>query len=277
MNRTGLDIKRTHTVKVRVITASPKRNATAAVVWPAPAHLVEPTAMRAEYTATVITVQSSRVRTHMKTFFVAFATAIAVFGFSIATSEVMAHMSPSTDGMLSSAVAGQPLADASIRQKSTPLVVTGTPSTLALSAAIITDPNAIYLPQEQIDAPDPLTERKAFLTTYLASKHSPLAAHVDALSEQTQWKLIIAISNSESSYCKRMELNNCWGIGGAWNLKAYTNYDQAIADVNQLLERKYIAAGLTSPDTIEGKWVGYSDQNWQEAANQVMDDLKNVQ
>jgi hypothetical protein len=269
MSRTGLDINRVHRVPVRVIKTESKPLATAEVVWPAPSAKTAPAPTRATYTATVVTIQSSRVRSHLNMLVIMFATAITVFGFSIATSEVMAHLgSGSTDNVA---------AATSVATSSTAtLAVTSTPSTLPLSDVIITDPNAIYLPQEKIDAPDPLTERKAFLTTYLESKHSPLAAHVDALSEQTQWKLIIAISNSESSYCKRNELNNCWGIGGAWNLKAYNNYDQAIADVNRLLEKKYIAAGLTSPDKIESKWVGYSDQNWQTAANQVMDDLKNA-
>jgi hypothetical protein len=151
------------------------------------------------------------------------------------------------------------------------------PDSPAFSSTVITDPNAIYLPIEKEDVPDPLSQRKAFLEAYLKSKNSPLAAHVDALSEQTQWKLIIAIADAESSYCKRKELNNCWGIGGAWNLKAYSNYDQAIADVNRILEQHYIAAGLTSPDTIENKWVGHPNDNWEAAADQVMDDLKNVQ
>lgn len=288
MSSTGLDIKRkkgpeshrVHPVQVRVIkpVAAPIRAvATAAVVWPAPT-VITGRVVPVEPTTTIVTIKSYHPVSYLKTFLIAFAAAISAFGLSIATSEVMARMnSATTPAPVNTTISSQPLADATVRVESPSLPVTADPSTLALSSVIITDPNAIYLPEEKIDAPDPLTQRKAFLTTYLKSKNSPLAAHVDALSEQTQWKLIIAISNSESSYCKRNELNNCWGIGGAWNLKAYDNYDQAIADVNRLLEQKYIAAGLTSPDQIEGKWVGYSDQNWEEAANEVMNDLKNVQ
>jgi hypothetical protein len=204
-----------------------------------------------------------------KTASVVIAASLASFALSLASSQVLAHFSQNPDqDQLSVSTALLPRMDT--------LAVTSTPDSATLNPAVITDPNAIYLPEEKIDVPDPLTERKAFLTAYLNSKHSPLADHVDALSEQTQWKLIIAISNAESSYCKRNMVNNCWGIGGAWNLKAYDNYDQAIADVNRILEQHYISAGLTSPDKIEYKWVGHANDNWQEAANEVMDDLKDV-
>ncbi len=226
----------------------------------------------------------SRTIGSLKTTMIAIAAAIGAFGFSIATGQVMARVNNSpqsnTETPSTASVSSAPLADASIRTNpASPsgLAVTEDPNTLAFSPVVITDPNAIYLPEEKMDVPDPLTQRKAFLKTYLESKHSVLASHVDALSEQTQWKLIIAISNSESSYCKHNMVNNCWGIGGAWNLKAYDNYDQAIADVNRLLEQKYVAAGLDSPDKIEQKWVGHPNDNWETAANQVMDDLKDVQ
>jgi hypothetical protein len=203
---------------------------------------------------------------------------LATFGLTLASSLAMAHINQqSQPDPIQNTLAVASTDSGNTNSGTNGLAVTMSPDLPAFSSTVITDPNAIYLPIEKEDVPDPLSQRKAFLEAYLKSKNSPLAAHVDALSDQTQWKLIIAIADAESSYCKRKELNNCWGIGGAWNLKAYDNYDQAIADVNRILEQHYIAAGLTSPDTIENKWVGHPNDNWETAADQVMDDLKNVQ
>jgi hypothetical protein len=43
------------------------------------------------------------------------------------------------------------------------------------------------------------------------------------------------------------------------------------------LEQHYISAGLDSPKTIEHKWVGHANNNWELAAENVMDELKDVQ
>lgn len=212
------------------------------------------------------------VRFHHRSVLTTVAASAASFILSLASSQALAHINRAGDDLNTSAATTV----TSVMPHTDALAVTSMPDAGTLNPVVITDPNAIYLPEEKIDVPDPLTQRQAFLTAYLNSKHSPLAAHVDALSDQTQWKLIIAIADAESSYCKRDELNNCWGIGGAWDLKSYDNYDQAIADVNRILEQHYISAGMTSPAAIENKWVGHPNQNWQEAANQVMDDLKNA-
>ena len=195
-------------------------------------------------------------------------TFIFTFVLSIATSQGLAQIDQPQNNQ-NNGVADQ-------AQNSSDLEVTDSPSTMTLDNKIITDPNNIYLPIENIQLPDPLKERREFLKKYLTSKGSVLAEHVDALSEQTQWKLIIAISRAESSFCKHHLVNNCWGIGGAWNLKSYRNYDQAIADVNRILEEHYIQAGLDSASKIERKWVGYRSDNWQEAVQQELDALQNV-
>ena len=155
------------------------------------------------------------------------------------------------------------------------LAVTANPPTLSFDQIVKTKPGEVYLPKENVNLPDPLLERKEFLQKYLALKNSPLADHVDALSEQTQWKLIIAISQAESSACKKLPPSsyNCWGIGGAWDLKYYENYDQAIADVNRILEQHYIQAGLNTPKTIVNKWVGHNSPNWQAQVQTILNQL----
>ncbi len=156
------------------------------------------------------------------------------------------------------------------------LAVSETPATFTLNPNVLTKPGEVYLPIEKIILPDPLKDRKNFLRRYLEAKGSVLADHVDALSEQTQWKLIIAISRAESSFCKHHIQYNCWGVGGAWDPARYASYDQAIADVNKLLQKKYIDAGLKTPAEIERKWVGYKSPNWQEAVQEELDNLSEV-
>ena len=160
----------------------------------------------------------------------------------------------------------------------TTIAISDHPDTVPLfDQTVLTTPGEVFLPKENISLPDPLQKRKEFLQKYLTAKGSPLAAHVDAISEQSQWKLIIGISRAESSFCKHQVNNNCWGIGGAWNMKNYKNFDQAVADVNRILEQHYIAAGLDTPKEIEKKYVGYPSANWEMAVQQELDNLAEVQ
>ncbi len=158
-----------------------------------------------------------------------------------------------------------------------PLNVTTTPVEVSLGLEVLDQPGQVYLPKENIELPNPLKKRQEFLEKYLKSKNSVLSEHVEALSEQSQWKLIIAISRAESSFCKRHLNNNCWGIGGAWNLKKYKNYDEAVADVNRILETYYINAGLNTPEKIVKKYVGHQSDNWEYAVQQELDNLKDVE
>ncbi len=157
------------------------------------------------------------------------------------------------------------------------LAVSEMPLSPSLEAKVLTEPGEIYLPMEKISLPDPLKDRRKFLRAYLKEKGSVLADHVDALSEQTQWKLIIAISRAESSFCKHHIQYNCWGVGGAWDPARYASYDQAIEDVNKLLQNKYVDQGLKTPAQIERKWVGYKSPNWQAAVQEELDNLSKLQ
>jgi len=204
-------------------------------------------------------------------------TFIITFAFSIATSQglaavtshnpISANQSSTTDAALASA---QPT------MSNLDFAVTEQPKTLELNQYVLTRPDQVYVPSEDANLPDPLKERQEFLKQYLGAKHSPLADHVEALSEQSQWKLIIAISRAESSFCKHEVTNNCWGIGGAWNMKNYKNYDEAVADVNRILEQHYISAGLDTPKEIVKKYVGHQSDTWQAAVEQELQNLASV-
>src|SRR5258708_21797987 len=139
-------------------------------------------------------------------------TFVLTFALSIATSQGLASIE-------APAAATQPRAgNATPTYQSLAVTISGQPDQIpAFDPNVLSIPGEVYLPKEKLSLPDPLQKRKEFLEKYLRAKGSPLADHVDAISAQSQWKLIIGISRAESSFCKHQVTNNCWGIGGAWN------------------------------------------------------------
>lgn len=196
-------------------------------------------------------------------------TFVITFAISIATSQGLAAINPSDSATTNDAP--------QTAYRSVAVTISGQPESVPqFDLNVLTTPGEVFLPREKLTLPDPLQKRKEFLETYLRSKGSPLADHVDAISAQSQWKLIIGISRAESSFCKHQVSNNCWGIGGAWNMKNYKDFDQAVTDVNRILEQHYIQAGLDTPKEIEKKYVGYPSKNWETAVQQELDALANV-
>lgn len=111
------------------------------------------------------------------------------------------------------------------------------------------------------------------LKNYLISKGSPLADYSEHLLKQENWKLILAIANGESTLCKHQMYNNCWGIGGAWNLKRYISFAEGFRDVDHLLAEKYIATGADTPEEIVYRYVGSYSPTWVLAVNQILSQL----
>jgi hypothetical protein len=75
------------------------------------------------------------------------------------------------------------------------------------------------------------------LKKYLEDKGSPLAPYSATILQQNNWKKIIALSNAESSLCKRYptDLANCWGVGGSnlWDMGE--NLGQGVVAMNKFL------------------------------------------
>lgn len=107
------------------------------------------------------------------------------------------------------------------------------------------------------------------LHSYLLEYNSPLADHVEVLLMQPEWKHVLSISFAESTFCKFELGNNCWGIGGAKYHRYYPTYAEGIVDANALIE-KYHDGGLTEPRTIMRRWVGWNNQRWIRANEQVL-------
>ncbi|HEX5429970.1 MAG TPA: hypothetical protein VFX17_02715 [Patescibacteria group bacterium] len=114
------------------------------------------------------------------------------------------------------------------------------------------------------------------LHDYLVKKGSPLADHAATLLAQNNWQLVVAVSNGESTMCKHYKYNNCWGIGGAWNLKRYDNLDDAIVDVNRIISQKYVADGLDTPQKMVHRYVGHTNANWVLAANKILNEISQL-
>lgn len=167
-----------------------------------------------------------------------------------------------------------PAAKNSIAQSNPFLNVVSKPASVSLAMEVLNDPTEVD--ENDSDVPENILKRREFLRAYLSSKKSILANHVDTLSLQSQWKLIVGISRAESSFCKRHANNNCWGIGGAWNLRKYQTYDEAIIDVNRILESFYIGYGLNTPKKMVRKWVGNPSDNWVSAVQDELNAMKHL-
>lgn len=75
------------------------------------------------------------------------------------------------------------------------------------------------------------------LKAYLQENRSPLAEYTSILLQQNNWKKIIALSNAESTMCRRYieHLANCWGVGGSdlWDMG--DNLGEGVVEMNKFL------------------------------------------
>ena len=120
----------------------------------------------------------------------------------------------------------------------------------------------------------PTDEVRAFLE----SKGSPLASHTETLLEQEHWKLIIAISAIESTYCKRQLGNNCWGItdsSGAY--KSYASFDEAIVDANGLITRWQARGKWLTVEDMNCSYVVPCNPTWVSVVNTVLATLESYE
>lgn len=112
------------------------------------------------------------------------------------------------------------------------------------------------------------------LKTYLESKNSPMAPFAEELLKHYHYRLIIGISFAESNFCKRnIRPHNCWGIGGG-KPEVYKDYSEALERANTLIN-KYYEGGLTTPKLMRNRWVGWQNNGWIVAVNQVTKELEN--
>lgn len=119
-----------------------------------------------------------------------------------------------------------------------------------------------------------LADRKFKLKIYLDEKASPLIGIADALAELKHWKMILAISNSESTLGKRCYNNNCSGIGVEPGHPYWRNYNSKAEwarDLDKLIEKKYKNWTL---EQMNGVYNQPGSKNWLLAAKQILEELE---
>jgi hypothetical protein len=123
---------------------------------------------------------------------------------------------------------------------------------------------------------DPIVINAPILQDYLNKKGSPLAPYAADILKYENWKLVLAISNGESTLCKKQIYNNCWGVGGAWNMRHYASFTEGFADVNRFLTEKYVARGADTPEEIVNRYVGHPNANWVFAVNKILAEVNQL-
>ena len=149
---------------------------------------------------------------------------------------------------------------------SEPLTVWQTPTIVFNSPPLVKHPRETRF--------EPL-KLKAEVRVFLKQKGSPLASHTDLLLEQEHWKLIIAISAIESTYCKHQRGNNCWGITDSnGEYKSYASLDDAIIDVNDLITRWQAKGKWLTVESMNCSYVVPCNPNWVTVVNSVVKKLE---
>lgn len=119
----------------------------------------------------------------------------------------------------------------------------------------------------------PEDSRVPGLRAYLLEKKSPFAGYADVLLKQYHYRLILGVSFAESNFCKhQIKPNNCWGIGGG-RPETYKTLADGIVRANNLIQ-KYQDLGMTKPKLMRNSWVGWENDNWIIAVNQITKELE---
>ena len=117
------------------------------------------------------------------------------------------------------------------------------------------------------------TEKIIRLQEYLKKKNPLLVNYADVLARQYHYRLVLGISFAESNFCKhQIRANNCWGIGGT-NPEKYPTLADGIVRANDLIQ-KYHDRGLTNPKLMRNRWVGWQNDSWIRAVNQITTELE---
>ncbi len=121
-----------------------------------------------------------------------------------------------------------------------------------------------------------LTQR---VRAYLQDHGSPLAEYTSTLVSMRNWKKIVALSNAESSMCRRYPVgkSNCWGVGGAdlWDMGS--NLGQGVVAMNQFLnlypKRSHVKYSEMSFEKMNGLYKQPAAQHWVDNNYAVYNDL----
>jgi len=114
---------------------------------------------------------------------------------------------------------------------------------------------------------------------YLRVRRSPLADYAETLVSVRNWKKIIALSNAESTLCRRYptHLANCWGIGGADMWDMGDNLGQGVISMNHFLNnyprRSAVKYAEMSFDRMNGLYKQPPADHWVYNNQSVYEDM----
>lgn len=153
----------------------------------------------------------------------------------------------------------------------------------------ISDQNVLTMTMEQLEnylqvatttpekqAAETMRLRTTQLKTYLESKGSPLALFAETIAGLKHWRLVLAISNSESSLGRRCADNNCSGIGvmpGHPLWRTYETKAEWAKDLDRLIEKRYKNWSL---EKMNGVYNQPGSENWVYAARQILSDIQSI-
>ncbi len=142
--------------------------------------------------------------------------------------------------------------------------------------------DAYYQEQIRIQAvrQELLTQK---VRAYLAARNSPLAEYASTLVSMRNWKKITALSNAESTLCRRypVALANCWGVGGSDMWDMGDNLGQGVVAMNQFLnfypKRSPVKYSEMSFERMNGLYKQPPAQHWIDNNQVVYDDLTAIE
>ncbi|HYE22657.1 MAG TPA: hypothetical protein VD998_03660 [Verrucomicrobiae bacterium] len=118
---------------------------------------------------------------------------------------------------------------------------------------------------------------------YLITQNSPLAEHANVLVQQNNWKKIVALSNAESTLCRKYieATNNCWGVGGSDLWTMGTNLGEGVVSMNRFLNNHPLRSpkkySEMSFDEMNGLYKQPARDHWVYNNLAVYDDLVHIE
>ncbi len=124
--------------------------------------------------------------------------------------------------------------------------------------------------------------RGDLLNAYLAKHKSPITGKGDFIVQTADkynldYKLLVAISGIESTFCKRIPYQsyNCWGWGiYGNNMIKFNSFEEGFEKVAQGLSEHYVSKGLDTPEKIGRKYNPPNPVKWAAAVNKFASDIE---
>lgn len=119
--------------------------------------------------------------------------------------------------------------------------------------------------------------------TYLEERNSPLAPYSAIIVTLRNWKKIVALSNAESTLCRRYPVatSNCWGVGGAnlWDMG--DNLGEGVVEMNRFLNyyprRSHVKYAQMPFEDMNGLYKQPAAQHWVDNNTLVYDQLVEIE